>query len=123
MSEAERIEIESITTPGHIQRVDRAKYMAMRTALLRALPRQPPGMTVAQAKQALLPHLPASLFPQGATAGWWLKAVQLDLEAKGVVERLPGTPLRLFKHVPAGRSALRRQLQPVLAAQPVHRHP
>ncbi|PSM15598.1 DUF6958 family protein [Stenotrophomonas maltophilia] len=102
MSDAERIEIESITTPGYIQRVDRAKYMAMRTALLRALPRQPPGMTVAQAKQALLPHLPSSLFPQGATAGWWLKAVQLDLEAKGVVERLPGTPLRLFKHVPAG---------------------
>ena len=95
MPEPERIEIESITTPGHIQRVDRAKYMAMRAALLRALPRQPPGMTVAQAKQALLPHLPASLFPQGATAGWWLKAVQLDLEAKSVIERLPGTPLRL----------------------------
>ena len=94
MPEPERIEIESITTPGHIQRVDRAKYMAMRAALLRALPRQPPGMTVAQAKQAL--------FPQGATAGWWLKAVQLDLEAKSVIERLPGTPLRLFKHVPAG---------------------
>lgn len=94
MPEPERIEIESITTPGHIQRVDRAKYMAMRAALLRALPRQPPGMTVAQAKQALLPHLPASLFPQGATAGWWLKAVQLDLEAKGVIERLPGTPLQ-----------------------------
>jgi hypothetical protein len=76
--------------------------MAMRTALLHALPVRPPGMTVAQAKQALLPHLPASLFPQGATAGWWLKAVQLDLEAKGVIERLPGTPLRLFKHVAAG---------------------
>ena len=58
-------------------------------------------MTVAQAKQALLPHLPASLFPQGPL-GWWLKAVQLDLEAKGVIERLPGTPLRLFKHVAAG---------------------
>jgi len=59
-------------------------------------------MTVPQAKQALLPHLPASLFPQGAKAGWWLKAVKLDLEAKGVIERLPGRPLRLFKHVPAG---------------------
>ena len=37
MSEAERIEIESITTPGHIQRVDRAKYLAMRHALLQTL--------------------------------------------------------------------------------------
>ncbi|HDS1101839.1 DUF6958 family protein [Stenotrophomonas maltophilia] len=98
MAESGRIEIESITTPGHTQRVDRAKYMAMRNALLDALPKQPPGMTVAQAKQALLPGLPASLFPAGATAGWWLKAVQLDLEAKGVIERVPGKPLRLFKH-------------------------
>ncbi|MBA0446464.1 DUF6958 family protein [Stenotrophomonas maltophilia] len=101
MSEPDRIEIESFTTPDHIQRVDRAKYMAMRQALLRVLPAPPPGLTVAQAKQALLPHLPASLFPAGATAGWWLKAVQLDLEAKGVIERLPGKPLRLFKHVAA----------------------
>ena len=99
MSEPERIEIESITTPGHIQRVDRAKYLAMRHALLRALPAQPPGLTVAQAKQALLP---ATLFPAGATAGWWLKAVQLDLEAKGVIERVAGKPLRLFKHLAAG---------------------
>lgn len=98
MSEPERIEIESITTPGHIQRVDRAKYLAMR----HALPAQPPGLTVAQAKQALLPHLPAALFPAGATAGWWLKAVQLDLEAKGVIERVAGKPLRLFKHLAAG---------------------
>jgi hypothetical protein len=55
-----------------------------------------------QAKQALLPHLPAALFPAGATAGWWLKAVQLDLEAKGVIERVAGKPLRLFKHLAAG---------------------
>ena len=101
MPEPERIEIEHHHARAHPARGSR-QYMAMRAALLRALPRQPPGMTVAQAKQALLPHLPASLFPQGATAGWWLKAVQLDLEAKGVIERLPGTPLRLFKHVPAG---------------------
>lgn len=38
MPEPGRIEIESITTPGHIQRVDRTKYLAMRHALLRALP-------------------------------------------------------------------------------------
>ncbi|OWQ61958.1 DUF6958 family protein [Stenotrophomonas maltophilia] len=102
MSEPERIEIESISTPGHIQSVDRAKYLAMRHALLWVLPAQPPGLTVAQAKQALLPHLPATLFRAGATAGWWLKAVQLDLEAKGVIERVAGKPLRLFKHLAAG---------------------
>jgi hypothetical protein len=51
---------------------------------------------VADAKEALLPRLPDFLFPQGKTAGWWLKAVQLDLEAKGVVKRAPHTnPKRL----------------------------
>jgi hypothetical protein len=35
--------------------------------------------------------------PGGATAGWWLKAVRLDLEAKGIVAREKTTPLRLRK--------------------------
>ncbi|MGZ2380875.1 DUF6958 family protein [Rhizobium brockwellii] len=30
-------------------------------------------------------------------AGWWLKAVQLDLEAKRIIQRGPGKPVRLFK--------------------------
>ena len=71
--------------------------MAMRAALIAVLPKGGPGMTVAEAKTALLPRLPGDLFPGGATAGWWLKAVQLDLEAKGAIERAPGKPLRLFK--------------------------
>ncbi|GHA16936.1 hypothetical protein GCM10007989_10170 [Devosia pacifica] len=95
MSEAETIEVESITTPG-TKRVNRAKYVAMREALLPVLPSEPPGMTVADAKAALLPHLSEALFPGGDTAGWWLKAVQLDLEAKGVIERRTG-PVRLFR--------------------------
>ena len=80
----DKIEIENVNTPGRTERVDRAKYVAMRDALLAVLPSEAPGLTVADAKEALLPLLPDSLFPQGKTAGWWLKAVQLDLEAKGV---------------------------------------
>ncbi|MGO7287354.1 hypothetical protein ACCT25_34285, partial [Rhizobium ruizarguesonis] len=30
-------------------------------------------------------------------AGWWLKAVQLDLEAKRIIQRGPGKPVKLFK--------------------------
>ncbi len=97
----ERIDIESITSPGHRQRVDRAKYMAMRQALLGVLPMTPPGITVAQAKDALLTDLPDELFPGGAKAGWWLKAVQLDLEAKGLIGRGSIKPVRLFKHAAA----------------------
>ena len=90
------IEIESITSPGRSERVNRAKYMAMRGALVAVLPMQAPGMTVAEAKQALLPKLPDLLFPGGQKAGWWLKAVQLDLEAKGLLERSGKRPIRIF---------------------------
>ena len=93
----DKITIESITSPGHVQRVDRAKYETMRNALLSVLPAKAPGMTVADAKTALLGRLPDTLFPGGATAGWWLKAVQLDLEAKGVIVRGTGKPVRLLR--------------------------
>jgi len=91
-----KITIENAVSPGHVQRVDRAKYMAMRDALVASLPADPPGVTVAEAKAALLARLPEDLFPRGEKAGWWLKAVQLDLEAKGAIKRGAGKPVRLF---------------------------
>lgn len=98
MSDAdEKIEIESITSPHHVQRVNKAKFVAMRDAFLPVLPSEAPGMSVAEAKAALLPNLSQELFPGGEKAGWWLKAVQLDLEAKGVIERGGHGPVRLFR--------------------------
>ncbi|MGH6810732.1 MAG: DUF6958 family protein [Ensifer adhaerens] len=94
-TEREKIEIENIVSPGHVTRVDKIKYDAMKDALLTALSREQTALTVAEAKQKLLPLLPGDLFPDGAKAGWWLKAVQLDLEAKGVLRRENTKPLRL----------------------------
>jgi hypothetical protein len=96
------ITIRSVTSPAQTQRVNRAKYMAMRDALMAILPVGSPGLTVAQTQEALLPHLNQGLFPGGAKAGWWLKAVQLDLEASGTIVRGPRSPVRLF--VPSGRT-------------------
>jgi len=93
----EKIEIENFTSPGKTYRVDKAKYLAMRDALLAVLPTQVPGLTVAEAKEKLLPLLPQDLFPNGEKAGWWLKAAQLDLEAKGQIKREATKPMRLHK--------------------------
>lgn len=95
-----KIEIENVNIPGKTERVDRAKYAAMREALLAVLPGEAPGLTVADAKEALLPLLSNTVFPQGKTAGWWLKAVQLDLEAKGVIKRAPKKPVHLYRQEP-----------------------
>ena len=96
----EKIEIQNVNTPGRVERVDRAKYEAMRKALVSVLGKSPTGLTVAEAKAGLLPLLPGDLFPEGATAGWWLKAVQLDLEAKRLVRRDNSKPLRLHIQEP-----------------------
>lgn len=93
----DKIEIENVNKPGYTERVNREKYMAMRDALLAVLPMEMPGMKVPNAKQALLPLLPETLFPEGKTAGWWLKAVQLDLEAKKIIVRAPSKPMHLSK--------------------------
>lgn len=93
----DKIEIENFTSPGRVYRVDRAKYEAMRDALLAVLPSGKPGIAVAEAKTRLLAKLPQDLFPGGDKAGWWLKAAQLDLEAKGIVQRETTKPMRLFK--------------------------
>ena len=92
---SDRVQIQNVMSPHHVQNVDRNKYEAMRTALLAVVPATSPGVTLAEARQRLLPRLPEALYPGGAKAGWWMKAVQLDLEAKGVLVREPSKPLRL----------------------------
>lgn len=92
---SERIAIENVIQPGKTYNVDAAKYGAMKRAYLKVLPKTSPGLTIAEIHRRLLAHLPEELFPGGAKAGWWAKAVQLDLEAKGVVARETTTPLRL----------------------------
>ncbi|MAK62337.1 MAG: hypothetical protein CMK09_15310 [Ponticaulis sp.] len=93
----DKIEVENINHPGLTERVDRAKYEAMKSALLRTLPKGEPGMKAGEAREALLEHLDTELFPGGAKSGWWLKCVQLDLEAKGVIARADIKPLHLYR--------------------------
>jgi hypothetical protein len=74
--------------------VDGDKYEAMKAAFLRVVPAQAPGLTADEIRHRVVAHLPEQLFPGGAKAGWWMKAVQLDLEAKGIVVRERSKPLR-----------------------------
>lgn len=92
---ADKVVVENVNVPGQTSRVDAAKYHATRAALLKALPDAAPGLTQAEMIAASKRHLPEDLFPGGAKAGWWVKCVQLDLEAKGVVLRdATAKPLR-----------------------------
>lgn len=89
------IAIENVNVPGRTSNVNAEKYAAMRRVLLKVLPKSGAGLTQAEMRDAALPHLPDALWPGGRTAFWWIKTVQLDLEAKGLVVRDPrSTPLR-----------------------------
>ena len=92
-----KIEVENVNVPGQVTRVDRAKYEDMRAAMMGVLPDTAPGMTAKEIKEAAMPHLSPALFPEGNTAGWWAKSVQLDLEAKGLLARSDTKPLRWYK--------------------------
>lgn len=91
---SDKIDVENINTPGKTTRVDAAKYNAMKSAMLQVMTKTAPGDMAKDIKEAAKVHLPDDLFPAGATAGWWLKCVQLDLEAKGIITRANTKPLR-----------------------------
>ncbi len=75
-------------------RISPERYTLVRTALLRLLPREGDGITWAELCAGIAPLLPATLFPQPGVMRWYAKAVRLDLETRGVIERVPGVPAR-----------------------------
>lgn len=89
-----KAEIRNVNHPGQVKYVDAELYSAMRGALLRILPKTSPGLTEVDIRGKVLAHLPQDLFPGGAKAGWWTKAVQLDLEARDLVVQEKTKPLR-----------------------------
>jgi len=91
-----QVTVRNINTPGRTEQVRADKYNDMHAALMAVLPKGAPGLTFAEIKEQAKAHLSDALFPDGKTSGWWAKTVQLDLEAKGIVKRTPGTPLRLY---------------------------
>ena len=90
---SEKVEVQNVNHPGRVERVDAAKYHAMRRAYLSVLDAAPDGLSHSDAKAGVVKLLPPDLFPAGKAAGWWLKTVQLDLEAKGLVVRRQSKPL------------------------------
>jgi hypothetical protein len=95
-NKAARIDVENVNHPGRVTSVDADMYGAMRRAILKILPPTSPGLTADEVRERVISHLPKDLFPGGARSGWWMKAVQLDLEAKGLA-REKAKPLRLRK--------------------------
>ncbi len=79
----------NVNHPNYQSRLNAEKYIPMRDAILQALPSDDAGLTMAELEAGVLPLLPQDVFPGGETARWWLTSVKLDLQARGVIERVP----------------------------------
>jgi hypothetical protein len=87
LADEAKVVVENVNVPNYQTRVDRKKYEAMRRALMKTLPKRPPGKSQKEMFEGVKAFLPEELFPGGAKSGWWVKTVQLDLEAKKVIKR------------------------------------
>lgn len=91
---AAKIDVENINHPGKTYTVDARVYERVRDAWLAVLA-DDQKLTLAEIVERLSARLPEDTFAGGAGLGWWSKTVQLDLEAKGLVRRDKGSPMRM----------------------------
>ncbi len=78
--------------------IDEPKYRAMRKALLRHIPKRKGGVPFKGMREAVKPLLPGAVF-RGASISWYVTTVKLDLEAKGLIERVPGVTPQHMRRV------------------------
>lgn len=97
------IEARNVNHPKHRENLKAEKYNLIREAMLAALPAHDSGeaMTFDELEHKVAAYLkskdvPGELFPRPGSVRWYTKTVQLDLEARGEIERLPNrSPIRL----------------------------
>lgn len=72
-------------------RVTKAYYDAYRAALLEVIPTTAEGIFFSDLSDAVQAHVPDDILAQ-TSPGWWSTTVKLDLEARGLIERvqMPG---------------------------------
>ena len=94
------IQARNVNHPEHRENLKAEKYNVIREAMLAVLP-DGGWMSFADLEDAVRARLkekrvPAKLFPKSGSVRWYCKAVQLDLEARGEIERQPKqSPLHL----------------------------
>ena len=76
--------------------IDQAKYEAVRQAILAVVPKTGDGILFKDLPKEVAKRVPAEHFPKRGSASWYTTVVKLDLEARRLIERVPGiSPQRL----------------------------
>lgn len=92
----ETIQARNINNPASRTTINAERYRAMRTALLKTVPRSPEGIAFRALPAAVKKHLRGGRLPGGGSLMWYITVVKLDLEARGLLRRIPdSTPQRI----------------------------
>ena len=70
--------------------IDHAKYDDMRRALLRVIPKRKTGVAFGDLSTLVRNHLDPRVFSPVASVTWYVVTVKQDLEARGLIEQVPG---------------------------------
>lgn len=65
------------------------KYEPIRKAILASVPRNKEGVSFKELVASVASRVPGESFAKKGSVSWYTKVVQLDLEAKGEIERIP----------------------------------
>ena len=77
-------------------RIDRVTYDAFRAAILRAVPAAGAGLPFQDLPAKVSSLLPKAVRASVGSVSWYTTTVKLDLEARGLIERVAGAkPQRL----------------------------
>ena len=96
------ISARNVNHPEHRENLKADKYHIIREAMLRSLSEED-WLSFHEMEDRVRERLqeqavPKALFPKPGSVRWYCKAVQLDLEARGIIQRQPRkSPLHLRK--------------------------
>ena len=69
--------------------IDAKRYREMRTAILDVVPNDHRGIALERLPDAVRPHLSERFGGGRSSVPWYCVTVELDLEARGLIERVP----------------------------------
>jgi hypothetical protein len=90
----DQIEVFNVNHPGRSSFVSKDKYKEVKRVLKDYMPDKSPGLTQDEMASLVIEHVSGKVFEDRTKAGWWMKSVQLDLEAREVMIRENSRPLR-----------------------------
>ncbi len=92
----EMIELENINEGVGNTRMEKGRYAIYREHILAAVPVTDEGISFKELIEKVRESIPDPMLPQLGSVTWHVTSVKLDLEAKGLIARIPKSkPQRL----------------------------